>query len=176
MKRDGFEHREDLGDWEAVLWWPPASGGGPAEIAIRARPGADPEVVARGITTGTLRSIPVTRITEEMHRRVRKVKDDAGPSLEDMARRIRDAVELEPRPGRKGRPDAFFADVAAMYAWYVELHYPNPVRMLAEACGLTWKAAARWVRLARVKGFLTAAAGGRPGGELTDKARALLRQ
>lgn len=94
--------------------------------------------------------------------------------MEELTAFIRDVLGSDPRPGRRGRSDRFFATVAAVHSWYVDLQYPNPVQQIATACGSGWTATANWVRTAREKGFLTEADREHPHGTLTDEARSLL--
>jgi hypothetical protein len=170
--------RHRVGAWLVEMLWPPGdSGGGPKEVRITPHPEADPVEVSRGITTGTLRAIPLaqtlTQLREEAEAEQRAdsvFQRDREIHFERPVRRIRAAVEADPKPGRKGRPDAFFLAVAWAYVWLNHWHTPNPVQQLAEACGVERRLAANWVRLAREKGLLTEATEGFPGGELTLKA------
>ncbi|MGI5325791.1 hypothetical protein [Actinomadura nitritigenes] len=158
------ERRIRVGAWEITLRWPAPATGGPTEMTIRPHPDADPRLVSRGLTTGTLRAVPLPELTSD----VLHSTSTRTPPV-DEAREIRRMVEAAPRPGRKGRPDEFFALVAAVYSAYVDLGHSNPVHMLAEACDAPWRAAANWVHLARKKGFLGPTPERRPGGAPTPK-------
>ncbi|MDL4815117.1 hypothetical protein [Actinomadura opuntiae] len=163
----------EVGEWRVALRWPRSGRGGPTELTIRPRPGADPFRTAEGITSSVLRSIPVGRLTQKMRRTSQHGRDDLVPGTGEradvVADRIRAIAEQDPTPGRKGRPDEFFALVAALYIWNVDHRFSNPVQQIAESCGSTWRAAANWVRLARRRGFLTEGRERRPGGELTPE-------
>ncbi|MEU9025656.1 hypothetical protein F8568_045295 [Actinomadura sp. LD22] len=173
------EHRMVTGTWEVTTRWPTMITGGPVELVIRASREANPESVERGITVDTLRSIPLAKMTrdaQEMLNLMQKMERECNLSevIEGMASQINCAVRSVPRPGRAGRSDDFFALVAALYSWYVDLGYPNPVRKMEDIIGCNWRAVANWVRLARVKGMLTEVSPGRRGGLLTTKAMRIL--
>ncbi|MFC6887382.1 hypothetical protein [Actinomadura yumaensis] len=163
-----------------MLWWPDTASGGPAEITIRPRPGPGPHRIRRTFSSSLLRSVPLARTTAEVRRLQRSAREcregftESRRAVDGLVRYLREALEADPRPGRRGRPDAFFAAAAAVYAWYVELQHRNPVEQLAGACSSSWTASANWVRTARDKGFLTAVSDEHPHGELTAGALDLL--
>ncbi|KAB2385960.1 hypothetical protein [Actinomadura montaniterrae] len=175
----GIEQRLVIGAWRVTMHWPAPIAGGPRELTIRPDPEASPESLEHGIAAGVLRAIPLPRITREVMAMFRSMErtSEEGPSFEKIERmigRISNAAESNPRPGRAGRSLEFFARVAAVYSWYVDRGYPDPVRKLAQSCGCKWRIAANWVRLARKKGLLTSVPSGRPGGMLTDEAKLVL--
>jgi hypothetical protein len=171
----GVELRFVSGAWEVVMRWPVLATAGPVEMQIKAAPGAAPEEIEQGVTVDVLRSIPLARISRvakaqsSMVQRVAR-EDYLSETIDKMARYITGAARSVRRPGRAGRPDEFFALVAAIYSWYVDLGYSDPVRKVEEATGCNWRVVANWVRLARKKGMLADANPGRPGGMLTDRA------
>jgi hypothetical protein len=165
-----------IGAWQVNLRWPSLDSAGPVELSIRPGAGADPDEVARGITTNVLRAIPLAHLTEELREARRSVQGlrNEAVRIDGVAELIADTVREDPTPGRRGRSDEFYALVSALYAWHVDQRYPNPVKRLAELCGASWRVSANWVRLAREKGFLTEGHERRPGGTLTPKATAIL--
>ncbi|KAB2388865.1 hypothetical protein [Actinomadura montaniterrae] len=173
------EHRMVTGAWEVTTRWPTMTTGGPVELVIRPSREANPESVEQGITVDTLRSIPLAKMTRdarEMLNLMAKMEREHNFSevIDRMACQIQCVVRSVPRPGRAGRSDDFFALVAALYSWYVDLGYPNPVRKMEVIIECNWRAVANWVRLARVKGMLTEVSPGRRGGLLTTKAMCIL--
>ncbi|MFC6886434.1 MULTISPECIES: hypothetical protein [Actinomadura] len=177
---DGVERVTRVGAWDVAMRWPSLANEGPTEIRISPAPGIDPRRLARGITTGVLRAIPLSEVAGEVRglwRSAQEGKPDAERvrhSLERMARLVREAMQVDPRPGRRGRPDEFYVAVAVIYARYVDLRDPKPVRRVAELCGENWRTVANWVRLARQRGLLTENAGAEADGELTARAAAVL--
>ncbi|WP_173096960.1 hypothetical protein [Actinomadura verrucosospora] len=175
----GVEHRFVAGAWEVTMRWPVPAAAGPVEMVIRGAPGAAPGEIDEGITVDVLRSIPLARISRaakaESSMVQRTAREDyCSETIDGLARQISRAARSVRRPGRAGRPDEFFAFVAAIYSWYVDLGYSDPVRKVGEATGCGWRSVANWVRLAREKGMLAEASPGRPGGVLTERALRLL--
>jgi hypothetical protein len=89
------------------------------------------------------------------------------------ATRPPDDDQTQPRPGRAGRDDHFYAVWAARYT--ERAAYTNrPIAELAEAHDRPPTRIREYIAEARRRGLLTATRPGRSGGQLTDKARALL--
>lgn len=89
------------------------------------------------------------------------------------------AIRL-PRPGRRRREDLFYARVALDYVSAMEAAPRSPVRWLAASAQeagahVTDDEIRARVRRARERKLLTPAPPGLPGGELTEKARTVLR-
>ena len=80
--------------------------------------------------------------------------------------------ERNPRPGRRGRDDAFYAEWAARYVSL--LNHPRPVAELARQHNYSESQIRNFLHEARKRELLTAAPTGRAGGSLTDKAKELL--
>jgi hypothetical protein len=88
---------------------------------------------------------------------------------------------VAPKPGRRGRPDLFYARVALDYVRALGVAPATPTRrMLDDAAArgehMTVNEVRARLRRARRRGLLTDAPPGRPGGELTDRALTLLRE
>lgn len=88
---------------------------------------------------------------------------------------------VAPKPGRRGRGDLYYAEVAYRYVRALRSNPRAPIPLVLaelEAQGEPTTADQLKARLrrARKRGLLTAAPPGRPGGELTDEALALLRE
>lgn len=176
-QRPGYYLQQFYDGWQVEMWWSPDSTGGPTEMRITP---TDPELITRGITTGTLRAIPLAEISRELKNDLQHLSRDQSAfqvleSRTDWAmRHIRETVTATPKPGRTGRPQSFHLAVAVLYTWYVLMREPNPVQDLAEITGVDRRAAANWVSLARKNQMLTEAAERQSGGTLTDKAMTLM--
>jgi hypothetical protein len=80
-----------------------------------------------------------------------------------------------PRAARAGaRPDELYAAVAADYVGLIERGTRSPVAELAQRRNVKKSAMRDMIREARERGLLTYFEQGRPGGSLTDRARAIL--
>jgi transposase-like protein len=81
---------------------------------------------------------------------------------------------FEGRPGRRGRPDAYYAGIAQHYVRRLQAGSRTPVRDIAEKFDYSVSMVNNWVAEARKRKLLTQAPPGRAGGELTAKATELL--
>jgi hypothetical protein len=86
---------------------------------------------------------------------------------------LADDDQAQPRPGRAGRDDHFYAVWAARYAERTA-YTPRPIAELAEQTDRPIARVREYIAEARRRGLLTATTPGRSGGQLTDKAHALL--
>ncbi len=77
------------------------------------------------------------------------------------------------RPGKTGRPDAFYARIALRYLELVRVG-SSPTKALAEERHISQSSARDLVHEARSRGLLTSTGRGQAGGQLTKKARDLL--
>ncbi len=94
------------------------------------------------------------------------------------AQRRRDWAEKltsDPRPGRRGRADESYAQLAADYVAACQTS-TTPVKDLADIAHLSPKTIRNHLNAARQRGLLTSAPAGRSGGELTPKAIDLLNE
>lgn len=95
----------------------------------------------------------------------------AGEDVSYMSAIARDFASA-PRPGRRGRGDVAYAAVAATYVG--SLGAGRAVQLTASELGYSPSQVRNLLYEARRRGLLTDSPAGREGGELTDKARALL--
>jgi hypothetical protein len=88
------------------------------------------------------------------------------------------AATLTERPGRRGRSDDDYLDLAVAYVRLLDLGDPSPVKTLAQEWHLEPKSVSNLLHKARhSRGLLTPAPPGRrPGGSLTPKALSLLQR
>ena len=84
------------------------------------------------------------------------------------------AQTLATRPGRKGREERDYAEVAARYV--DALGSRTPIKELAEQLFLSDSQVRSVLNKARDRGLLTAAPKGKAGGKLTDKALKILKR
>jgi hypothetical protein len=86
------------------------------------------------------------------------------------------SIKAPRRVGRRGRPDSYYAKLAAEYVAAIESGSPRPVAAVAKKLGRGYTV--EYVRdalyRARSRGLLTGPPRGRVGGRLTDKGRAAL--
>ena len=120
------------------------------------------------LTASVQRSAPVTRLYEQA-RGYLAISEQIGLTLDVDLKDFRKTL----RPGRKGRPDIFYAGLAKEY---VDLlgESTAPTRDLALKLGYTTSSIRDFLHQARVRGLLTGSAKGLAGGHLTEKAKGLL--
>jgi hypothetical protein len=85
------------------------------------------------------------------------------------------AVDAARRPGSRGRDDVHYAEVAAAYVAAFKAGSDRPVVDVADSLYVAPKTVSNKLFRARERGLLTSPPRGRAGGELTGKAKALLR-
>ena len=122
------------------------------------------------LSTSIWRSAPTARLYEQA-RGYLSIAREIGLTLDvDLGEFKRD-----PRPGKRGRPDVFYAGIAKEY---VDLlgESTAPTRDLAQRLGYSSSSVARdLLHQARARGLLTGTSKGLAGGQLTDKAKDLLK-
>jgi hypothetical protein len=122
----------------------------------------------RQITTEALRSLPLGRIQSELDEMVTR-KSRVDPRTRRLTEGFRDAR----RPGRRGRSEAEYAAVAAIYVDH--LATPAPVEETAKELNYAPSTIRAILHKARRLGLLTEERQGKAGGHLTDKAKRLLK-
>jgi hypothetical protein len=139
---------------------------------------ADPaRVPDGGITASVLRTVLVGEHRDGLEDQVELLRTKMGDSFEGFLgdEGLKQVAEESRRhPRRRGRPDPFYAKVAAEYVAEVESGNRRPVRALAQRLGSSAEYVRQVLTEARRRGFLTTTRRGVPGGELTPKARELL--
>lgn len=117
-----------------------------------------------GITLQVLRSVPLGE--------ARKVIAEWGDRI-----RERFYSELMPPPvPARVTSEYDYALIAAAYVRLTSMGERHPLQALAEAAGINRETMSARLRRARLLGLLISYGAGKPGGELTDKAAALLNE
>ena len=127
---------------------------------------------ARQITTSKLREVKVPQFSELAKALARRSVLDAGGGGDYP--RMAEAWAAQFTGRRELRGDAWYALLAARYVELHSLGIKNPNEVIAGQDYLSVKAITNYLSEARRRGLLTKVGQGRPGGELTDKAIALL--
>jgi hypothetical protein len=122
---------------------------------------------APGLATEVLRSIRVGDLYRAVLTELRDRRFDLHWDTSVDAE-----FDRNPRPGRRGRDDAFYAEWAARYVSM--LNHPSPVAELARQHNYSESQIRNFLHEARKRELLTAAPRGRADGQLTDKATAIL--
>jgi hypothetical protein len=160
----------------AIEPWYPYTPFDPAK-ALSNHPVADD---AEPLTATLMRKVPVGEI-QDAARIVIKRDNDAWLSLMDehdiepsemMFDMQRISASFRKRPGRKGREDFEYAEIAALYV--SKMGSGIEVAQVADELGFSTSAVRNFLWEARRRVLLTPAPPGRAGGSLTPKARALL--
>ncbi|MEU7183450.1 MULTISPECIES: hypothetical protein [Streptomyces] len=164
--RAGIEQFQRIGAWKVTMWMPlDSTSGNPREIRIEPHEEADPQEVARGITSTVLRQVDTAAFAK-----------DAG-SMTKLTRAGQQAIEnfrreLAGLP--KGVSDEYLAVLSALYVRFVNLGRTAPAQDLELWTGTKQATLKGHLRAARQRGFLTKVEG-KAGGQLTDKAIETLR-
>lgn len=121
------------------------------------------------LTTEIIRSVPLDRLYEDVHYAVMNWRQPLNLDLDIDLREFK----RNPRPGRRGRADIFYARIAADY---VELLATSstPTKDLAKKHHYGESQMRDFLNKARTRGLLTRPERGRAGGQLTQKGRDLL--
>jgi hypothetical protein len=150
---------------------------GPGRWAAE-RDGSDAPVPAGGVTASLLRRLrPDTDLREHFGDIVAKHSKELTEDLNTAGLETGAAID-GPRRGPKGHGDLFYARVARDYARLCDRGEANPTARLAgmrKYHGYTPENLRDYVHRARTRGLLEGAlANGKPGGVLSEKAKAIL--
>lgn len=135
------------------------------EVTVAPSKTGDPHVE---LTASIMRRVGTQEIGEQVHWLLKSL----GTQMTS-ARSVKAEYRTNPRPGRRGRGDRYYAEVAEQY--FRHLDKRAPVQALAEQLGVSPTQARDLVHAARQRGLLTGGGTrGRRGGVLTQKALELL--
>lgn len=130
---------------------------------------------AGGLTASQLRSLDLGKVLARARALAESTSEflnkrepgSSGPWAEN----LRAAPK---RPGRSGRDDYFYAQLAEWFVALIGQNVRGPVQRIAREKGASEHTVRDWLAEARKRGLLTKAAPGRTEGKLTEKAKALL--
>ncbi|GGV14506.1 hypothetical protein [Streptomyces spectabilis] len=167
----GFEFTQHQGAWDIRMWWPsgPVTGG-PQRITIEKAEDAPARDVARGISTTVLRRLDLPAAV--------KAAEEAGPSLEEGAREITQMVEEAGATAKRlleleGVSAPYLVMLSAVYVQMATIGARRPIDWLARLIERRPETVRDHLKKARRDGLLSSMAG-KAGGELTEKAQAVL--
>ena len=120
-----------------------------------------------GITRDVVRAVSVAELVVAVRRAAEQWQAFGFPPPEV------DAYAMSRRPGPRGRDDLHYARWAALYVAALA-RSTTPVAKLAGQHNISTSRIRNILHAARRRGLLTEAPPGRPGGELTERARQLL--
>lgn len=129
----------------------------------------------RQITATLLRTIPLGSIENFARAELRRVSAYPGLMTAQLKGTL-DSWRETPRPGRAGRGDADYAQMAAHYVDLLRHGDPKPATTLAKRHHYEVSHVKNVLYEARRRGLLTAAPRGKPGGDLTKKAIEILKR
>ncbi|MFC5655343.1 hypothetical protein [Streptomyces nogalater] len=167
----GFEITQQQGAWVIRMWWPtgPVTGG-PQRITIEGAEGASARDVARGISTTVLRRLDLPGAV--------KMAAETGPKGREVMQELTEAMQQAGETAgalleNEGVSEAYLAVLAAVYKTAADAGEAAPVQWLARRIKRSPETVKGHLKQARRDGLLTTIAG-KAGGELTDKAKAIL--
>jgi transposase-like protein len=141
--------------------------------------GARARVPRRGITSRQLRRIRVRAYQRRMAEQVARLREQAPELASDFGWDQGSSADVPNRDagtrrGRKGRPDEFYADIAAEYVRAISQRSRRPIADIARQRKIPASQVRDMIRQARKRKLLTGAGSGLSGGVLTARAQALL--
>uniref|UniRef100_A0AAU2VBN9 Uncharacterized protein n=1 Tax=Streptomyces sp. NBC_00003 TaxID=2903608 RepID=A0AAU2VBN9_9ACTN len=170
---EGFTYATRVGAWTVRAVWPfDAATGGPKKLIIEAAEDAAPGDVARGISTTVLRQInpaegaPPPEFVEQVVSGLGAV-NEAGRALDQFGELAAKIL------ARDGVSDLYLSVLASTYVLLADAGVKGLTALLADRMGRKPQTVKDHLKQARRRDLLTTVAG-KAGGELTDKARALL--
>lgn len=162
--------RKSLEDPDVEAIWGPVSHNVDAEYVPR-----PPEIPEGGLPMRALRHIRTSDAFADARQYQRMLP--GSPLLRGLTEEV---LKAPRRPGRSGRNDRFYAELAAAYVETIDAGSRTPVKDLTaklreQELHYTEPSVRDLIHDARRRGLLTASPKGRAGGRLTDKAIAALR-
>ncbi|MFJ6123793.1 hypothetical protein ACIQKE_01735 [Streptomyces griseoviridis] len=168
----GLEVVQRQGAWVIRMWWP--SGpitGGPQRVTVEAAEGAPAAELARGVSTTVLRRLDIPGAVKEAEKAAPALEEGARKAIEQMEEAGRVAGALLSTEGVSVR---YVALLAATYVQMTAMGTPRPADALARLIERRPETVKDHLKKARRDGLLTTVTG-KAGGELTGKAREVLR-
>ncbi|MEV6992152.1 hypothetical protein AB0N87_23495 [Streptomyces sp. NPDC093228] len=156
-----------IGAWMVSMHRPSGAirSGGPREIHIVPAEDADPQEVARGITSTVLRQINTAPPSEDFAA-MRSLAEVAEMEIRELGERLA-AMAV-------GVTDERLAALSALYVHFVDAGERAPAQRLALTLDVNPATVKGHLRAARQRGFLTKVEG-KAGGQLTEKTIETLR-
>ncbi|MGY0234975.1 hypothetical protein [Longispora urticae] len=154
-----------LGELQATLTF---TADVPDAIGLTIQPADANAPLARGITTGVLRDIPLTEIAQA----ARKALDDAhgiGQNTEALIDTVRQADSVA-----SGLTPEYLSALSWAYVQLAGVPNARPIQILADGLGKNPGTLKNHIREARKRDYLTSPSTGYAGGELTSLARKTL--
>jgi len=155
----------EVGDSSVITAGAPAPAGPPHPISGR---------LLRDIRFGELERVARESLRWELAVRHHHDHPEIRASLGDNGRRLRESLAEAQRPGRRGRDDLAYASLAAEYVR--RLGSGKEVKELAADLSEGVQKIRNMLNEARRRKLLTRPAAGKSGGQLTEKAIALLKE
>lgn len=151
-----------IGPWQVFMEWSEdADQGGPVYLSIEPGDDADPWEIAGGLSSTVLRQINFQEAIDQWRR------ESPGTVLDEYFReRLRELVS-------EGVTDQYLAYLASVYVGMVRAGEKGITAKLADATGKKLDTVKAHLKAARKREFLTVIPG-KAGGQLTEKAAALL--
>ncbi|MFJ5862922.1 hypothetical protein ACIQEY_00685 [Streptomyces parvus] len=164
--RDGVTVIKRMGAWAVTMYWPQGASGtvGPREVHVVPAEDADPQEVARGISSTVLRQINTTPSRD--FAAMRSLAEAADMEIRELGERLASLSG--------GLTDERLAVLSALYVHFVDVGERAPAQRLAVGFDLNPATVKGHLRAARQRGFLTKVEG-KAGGQLTAKAEQTLR-
>ena len=165
-RREGVEVREPLGAWVVTFWWPiDARSGGPRAISLEPAPDADPQEIARGISSTVLRQINIADA-------IKQFESVVGPTLA-LKEKLKESAIIFDSLLRNGISDEYLAALSAQYVKSADMGSRAPIQDLMMWTGKNQATLKGHLREARKRGLLTKVEG-KAGGRMTEKAIRLM--
>ncbi|MFH9074819.1 hypothetical protein [Streptomyces alboflavus] len=167
----GLELTQQQGTaWVIRMWWPTGPlTGGPQRITIEPAEEATPRDVARGISTTVLRRLDLAAAMKlaEQAPEFQRAMEGVGQKIDQAG--LAAGREL----ARAGVSELYLSLLAATYKSMADMGAPAPIPWLSRLIDRRPETVKDHLKRARRDGYLTTIAG-KAGGDLTDKATAVL--